>query len=109
MSAYLRSDKGTEFIAQAARDWIVAVGDKTAYNEPASPWENGSCESFNAQMRDEMLNGEVFYTLREAEILIEKWRKHRTTKPCSSHATAKTGLILYSCLTRRSSTSSPCC
>jgi len=56
----IRSDNGPEFIAQAVRDWIAAVGAKTAYIEPGSPWENGYCESFNARLRDELLNGEVF-------------------------------------------------
>ena len=52
------------------------MGAKTAYIEPGSPWENGYCESFNARFRDELLNGEIFYSLREAQILIERWRKH---------------------------------
>jgi transposase InsO family protein len=78
--AYIRSDNGPEFVAQAVRDWIAAVGAKTAYIEPGSPWENGYCESFNGRFRDELLNGEVFYTLREAQIIIEKWRKHYNTK-----------------------------
>ncbi|RCW84196.1 integrase core domain-containing protein, partial [Paracoccus lutimaris] len=71
---------GPEFIAQAVRDWIAAVGAKTAYIEPGSPWENGYCESFNARFRDELLDGEVFYSLREAQIIIEEWRKHYNTK-----------------------------
>ena len=71
---------GPEFIAQAVQDWIKAVGAKTAYIEPRSPWENGYCESFNARFRDEFLNGEIFYSLREAQILIEAWRKHFNTK-----------------------------
>ena len=63
----------------------VAVGAKTAYIEPGSPWENGYCESFNARLRDEFLNGEIFYTLKEAEILIEQWRVHyNTVRPHSS-------------------------
>ena len=78
--AYIRSDNGPEFVALAVRDWIAAVGAKTAYIEPGSPWENGYCESFNGRFRDELLNGEVFYTLREAQIIIEKWRKHYNTK-----------------------------
>ena len=78
--AYIRSDNGPELIAQAVRDWILAVGTKTAYIEPGSLWENGYCESFNARLRDELLNGEVFYSLREAQILIEEWRKHYNTK-----------------------------
>ena len=78
--AFIRSDNGPEFVAQAVRDWIAAVGAKTAYIEPGSPWENGYCESFNGRMRDELLNGEIFYSLREAQILIEQWRKHYNTK-----------------------------
>jgi len=78
--AFIRSDNGPEFIAQAVRDWIAAVGAKTAYIEPGSPWENGYCESFNGRFRDELLNGEIFYSLREAQIIIEEWRKHYNTK-----------------------------
>jgi len=78
--SFIRSDNGPEFIAQAVQDWINAVGAKTAYIEPGSPWENGYCESFNARFRDEFLNGEIFYSLREAQILIEEWRKHYNTK-----------------------------
>ena len=78
--AYIRSDNRPEFVALAVRDWITAVGAKTAYIEPGSPWENGYCESFNGRFRDELLNGEVFYTLREAQIIIEKWRQHYNTK-----------------------------
>ncbi|WP_170526389.1 IS3 family transposase [Ruegeria arenilitoris] len=77
---FIRSDNGPEFVAQAVRDWIAAVGAKTAYIEPGSPWENGYCESFNGRFRDELLNGEIFYSLREAQILIEQWRRHYNTK-----------------------------
>jgi len=78
--AYVRSDNGPEFVAQAVRDWIAAVGAKTAFIEPGSPWENGYVESFNARFRDELLNREIFYSLREAQIIIEGWRKHYNTK-----------------------------
>jgi transposase InsO family protein len=78
--SFIRSDNGPEFIAEIVRNWIAAVGAKTAYIEPGSPWENGYCESFNARLRDELLNGEVFYTLKEAQIIIEQWRKHYNTK-----------------------------
>ena len=78
--AFIRSANGPEFIAQAVRDWIAAVGAKTAYIEPGSPWENGYCESFNGRFRDELLNGEIFYSLRKAQIIIEEWRKHYNTK-----------------------------
>ena len=82
---HVRSDNGPEFIAQALRDWLAAVGSKTAYIMPGSPWENGYCESFNSKLRDELLNGEIFYTLKEAKIVIETWRKHyNTIRPHSS-------------------------
>ncbi len=59
---------GPEFIAEAVQSWIAAVGAKTAYIAPGSPWENGYVESFNARLRDELLNGEIFYSLREAQV-----------------------------------------
>ena len=70
---YIRSDNGPEFLAKAVQDWIAAVGARTAYIAPGSPWENGYVESFNARLRDELLDGEIFYTLREAKIVIESW------------------------------------
>jgi transposase InsO family protein len=73
---HIRSDNGPEFIAEAVQMWIAAVGSKTAYIAPGSPWENGYVESFNARLRDELLNGEIFYSLREAQIVIESWRRH---------------------------------
>src|SRR5262249_21979657 len=68
---HIRSDNGPEFVAEAVQEWIAAVGTKTAYIERGSPWENGYIESFNARLRDELLNGEIFYGLREAQIVIE--------------------------------------
>lgn len=83
--AHIRSDNGPEFVAEALRDWIATVGARTAYIEPGSPWENGYCESFNGKLRDELLNGEIFYTLKEAQIVIENWRRHyNTVRPHSS-------------------------
>lgn len=83
--AHIRSDNGPEFVATALREWIAAVGAKTAYIEPGSPWENGYIESFNGKLRDELLNGEIFYTLNEARIVIEAWRHHyNTVRPHSS-------------------------
>src|SRR6266404_4153592 len=76
---HIRSDNGPEFVAEAVQAWITAVGAKTAYIERGSPWENGYVESFNARLRDELLNGEIFYTLREAQIVIESWRRHYNT------------------------------
>ncbi|MCT8992339.1 IS3 family transposase [Chelativorans sp. SCAU2101] len=76
---HIRSDNGPEFIATAVQDWITAVGAKTAYIAPGSPWENGYIESFNARLRDELLDGEIFYTLKEARIIVESWRRHYNT------------------------------
>jgi hypothetical protein len=73
---HVRSDNGSEFIAQAVQEWIAAVGAKTAYIAPGSPWENGFVESFSARLRDELLNGEIFYSLAEARIIIESRRRH---------------------------------
>jgi putative transposase len=82
---HIRSDNGPEFVAKAVRAWIGAVGAKTAYIEPGSPWENGYCESFNSKLRDELLKGEIFYSLKEAKIVIESWRRHyNTVRPHSS-------------------------
>ena len=72
---HIRSDNGSEFTAKAVRDWLGRIGVKTLFIEPGSPWENGYNESFNGKLRDELLNGEVFYTLQEAQVLIEKWRQ----------------------------------
>ncbi len=77
---HVRSDNGPEFIARAVREWIAAVGGRTAFIEPGSPWENGTCESFNSKLRDELLNGEVFYSLAEARIVIEGWRQYYNTQ-----------------------------
>ena len=83
--SYVRSDNGPEFIAATLRQWIAAVGSETAYIEPGSPWENGYCESFNSKLRDELLNGELFFSLAEAQVLIEAWRQHfNALRPHSS-------------------------
>ena len=76
---------GPEFVAKELRKWLAATGSKTLYIEPGSPWENGYCESFNSKMRDEFLNGEIFYSLREVRVLTERWRVYfNTERPHSS-------------------------
>ena len=72
---YLRSDNGSEFTARVVRHWLKAVGVRTLSIEPGSPWENGYVESFNGKLRDELLNVEVFETLQEAQVLVERWRR----------------------------------
>ena len=82
---YLRSDNGSEFTCTAVRSWMAKVGVGTLFIEPGSPWENGYVESFNGKLRDELLNGEIFYTLLEAKVLIERWREHyNRVRPHSS-------------------------
>ena len=74
--AHIRSDNGPEFCAKAVREWLGRLGVGTLFIEPGSPWENGYIESFNGKLRDELLNREIFYTMKEARILIEQWRRH---------------------------------
>ena len=82
---HIRSDNGSEFTAHAVRDWLGRIGVKTLYIEPGSPWENGYNESFNSKLRYEILNTEIFSTLKEAKVLIERWRHHyNTIRPHSS-------------------------
>jgi len=82
---YIRSDNGPEFTAKAIRKWLNSLGVKTLFIEPGSPWENGYIESFNGKLRDEMLNREIFTTLTEAKVLIEKWRReYNGVRPHSS-------------------------
>jgi len=77
---YLRSDNGPEFTSKSVRDWLERLRVQTLFIEPGCPWENGYVESFNGKLRDELLNREIFYTLTEAEVLLESWRIHYNTK-----------------------------
>jgi putative transposase len=82
---HIRSDNGAEMTAKVVRGWFARLGSKTLYIEPGSPWENGYCESFNGKLRDECLNGEIFYSPKEANVVIQQWRKHyNTIRPHSS-------------------------
>ena len=72
---YIRSDNGPEFTAKAVRKWLNRLGVETLFIEPGSPWENGYIESFNGKLRDELLDREIFTTLKEAKVLIEQWRR----------------------------------
>jgi putative transposase len=82
---HICSDNGPEFVAKELRKWLGQVGTGTLYIEPGSPWENGYCESFNGKLRDECLNGEIFYSLKEAQVVIEQWRvEYNTRRPHSA-------------------------
>ena len=82
---FIRSDNGSEFTAKKIQDWLKQLNVRTAYITPGSPWENGYNERFNGILRDELLNGEIFYTINEAKAVIEDWRKHyNQVRPHSS-------------------------
>ena len=82
---HIRSDNGPEFTAELLRLWLAALDVETLFIEPGSPWENGYVESFNGKLRDELLDREIFYTLTEAQILIERWRReYNTVRPHSA-------------------------
>ena len=67
------------------RLWLDALKVQTLFIEPGSPWENGSVESLNGRLRDDLLDREIFYTLTEAKILIERWqREDNTVRPLSA-------------------------
>ena len=82
---HIRSDNGPEFVAKQLRKWLADIGTQTLYIEPGSPWENGYCESFSSKLRDEFLNGGIFYSMKEIRVLAERWRVHyNTVRPHSS-------------------------
>jgi putative transposase len=82
---HIRSDNGSEFTATVVREWLKRVGVRTLFIEPGSPWENGYNESFNGKLKDELIHREIFYTLREAQVLVEQWRReYNTIRPHSS-------------------------
>lgn len=76
LPATIRSDNGPEFTAQRVRDWLSRLRVGPLFIEKGSPWENGYIESFNGKLRDELLNGEIFTSLTEAQVLMEEWRCH---------------------------------
>jgi transposase InsO family protein len=102
---HLRSDNGPEFIAAALRSWLERTGTKTAYIAPGSPWENGYAESFNARLRDELLNAESFGNLAEAKAMAERWQldyNHR--RPHSSLGYRTPAKFASECRKSRSAT-----
>ena len=81
---HVRSDNGAEMTAKVVRSWLASLGTTPLFIEPGSPWENGYCESFNGKLQDECLRQEIFYSLKEAQIVIEQWRRHYNT--CRPHS-----------------------
>ena len=93
---YLRSDNGPEFTAKKVKEWLCKAGVITAYIEPGSPWENGYVESFNARMRDEFLNGELFGNMYEVEVLTTRWvRYYNEVRPHSSLNGKAPQMVVY--------------
>ncbi|OGO25902.1 MAG: transposase [Chloroflexi bacterium RBG_16_51_16] len=85
MPVHLRPDNGSEFIAKRVQAWLKRQDVKSLFIEPGSPWENGYIESFNGKMRDELLAREIFYSLKEAKVMIEMWRQqYNTIRPHSA-------------------------
>ena len=82
---HIRSDNGPEFVAKTVRQWLSRLGVQTLFIEPGSPWENGYIESFNGKLRDELLDGEIFTTVKEAKVLTAWWkRQYNHVRPHSS-------------------------
>jgi len=82
---FIRSDNGPEFIAKTLREWLQSSGVGTLYIEPGARWENGYNESFNSRFRDELLNGELFTSLKEAKVVTEDFRlEYNHRRPHSS-------------------------
>ena len=71
---YLRCDNGPEFVADVMAEWCEEVGTTTVFIDPGSPWQNGWVESFNSRLRDEVLNGQLFDSLLEAQVILADWR-----------------------------------
>tara|TARA_B110000305_G_C19283345_1_gene560424 strand:- start:22 stop:942 length:921 start_codon:yes stop_codon:yes gene_type:complete len=82
---HIRSDNGPEFIAYVVQDWLKELDIEILYIKPGSPWENAYIESFHDKLRDELLNREIFGTLREAQIILDSWRcEYNEERPHSS-------------------------
>ena len=82
---HIRSDNGPEFVSQQLRIWLTSLGTAPLYIEPGRSWENGYCVSFNGRLRNECLNGEIFYSIKEARIVIEERRvQYNTVRPHSA-------------------------
>ena len=105
MPRFIRSDNGPEFIANAVRKWLSKRRVETLYIEPGSPWENGYIESFNGKLRDEILNREIFYSVREAKVIVESWRlEYNNHRPHSSLGYKSPAEFASSCIASASPT-----
>jgi transposase InsO family protein len=105
---FIRSDNGPEFIANAIKRWLGESGVATLYIEPGCPWENGYEESFNGRFRDELLDRELFYSVKEANVLAENWRlDYNHDRPHSSLNYMTPAAFAATCIASASATPSP--
>ena len=105
---YIRSDNGSEFIADAIKKWLRQKHVGTLYIEPGSPWENGYIESFNGKLRDEVLDREVFYSVKEAKVIVESWRlEYNNHRPHSGLGYMTPAAFAASCIPSASPTAQP--
>jgi putative transposase len=105
---FIRSDNGPEFIADAIKRWLAKNHVETLYIEPGSPWENGYIESFNGKLRDEVLDREVFHSVKEAKVLVEGWRlEYNNHRPHSSLDYMSPAVFAGSCILSASPTAQP--
>ena len=101
----IRSDNGSEFIAKAVREWLSSITLETLYIEPGSPWENGYTESFHSRFRYELLNTELFGSLREAKVIVEQWRQeYNHRRPHSSLGSLPPAKFAENCIPTISAT-----
>jgi putative transposase len=106
--AYIRSDNGGEFIAGVVQKWLAESGCRTLYITPGSPWENPYIESFQGKLRDECLNREVFYNGREAQVIVEEWRReYNGDRPHSSLGYATPAEFAELCSAAKSTREAP--
>ena len=108
MPRFIRSDNGPEFIADAIKGWLADKEVETLYIEPGSPWENGYIESFHGRFREELLNRELFYSVREAKVLAENWRlEYNHHRPHSSLDYKTPAAFAATCIASASAAPSP--
>jgi len=102
---FVRSDNGPEFVADAIKKWVKEKHVGTLYIEPSSPWEKGYIESFNGKFRDEVLNRQVFYSVKEAKVIAEDWRlEYNNHRPHSSLGYMPPAEFATSCIASASPT-----
>jgi len=105
---FIRSDNGPEFIADKIKKWLEQKDVGTLYIEPGSPWENGYIESFNGKLRDEILDREVFYSVKEAKVIVEDWRlEYNNHRPHSGLGYMTPAVFAAGCIPSASPTAQP--